>query len=77
MEETAAPARAQEAEQVLETLYRKYHWPEFIHPDPLEFLHRYPSLEDREIVGMIASCFALGRVDSILKTVEHIMETLG
>ena len=77
MEGTAAPAGVHEAEQVLGTLYRKYHRPEFIHPDPLEFLHRYPSLKDREIVGMIASCFALGRVDCILRTVEHILDTLG
>lgn len=58
-------------------LYARYHRAEYIHPDPLEFLHLYPAVEDREITGMIASCFALGRVELILKSVGGVLKTMG
>ncbi len=56
-----------------EALYRKFNRRELIHPDPLEFLYRYSSSADREIVGLIASSLAYGRVQQILKSVEKIL----
>jgi uncharacterized protein (TIGR02757 family) len=61
----------------LEELYTTYNRPEFIHPDPLEFLHRYPDIADREIVGLIASSLAYGRVAQILKSISCILEKMG
>ncbi len=61
---------------LLESIYSEYHKPCFIHPDPLEFLFRYPLSGDREIAGLIASSLATGRVMSILKIVEHILEKI-
>ena len=61
----------------LEELYTTYNRPEFIHPDPLEFLHRYPDIADREIVGIIASSLAYGRVAQILKSISCILEKMG
>ena len=61
----------------LEELYAAYNRPEFIHPDPLEFLHRYSEAFDREIVGIIASSLAYGRVEQILKGVSSILEVMG
>ena len=61
----------------LETVYTKYNRREFIHPDPLEFLWRYSSTEDREIVGLIASGLAYGRVAQILKSTEKVLDVLG
>ncbi len=58
---------------ILENIYQKYHKPEFIHPDPLEFVLRYKAAEDQEIAGLVAAAFATGRVASILKTVETIL----
>ena len=63
--------------QRLEWFYKKYNRREFVHPDPLEFLYRYQSLEDRELVGMIASALAYGRVAQILKSVSTILERMG
>lgn len=60
----------------LESLYRKYNSREYVHPDPLEFLYDYPELEDREIVGLIASSLAYGRVSQILKSVNFVLEKL-
>lgn len=47
-----------------------------MHPDPLEFLYNYEDPEDREIVGLIASCLAYGSVWQILKTVQTVLDRL-
>lgn len=61
----------------LENLYRKYNKPEFIHPDPLEFLSGYPDLPDREVVALIASSLAYGRVAQILRVVGEVLDSMG
>ncbi len=61
----------------LEQLYRFYHKAEYVHPDPLEFVWRYPSSADREVVGLIAAALAYGRVAQILKNVEVALAPLG
>ena len=48
-----------------------------MHPDPLEFLYNYDDPQDRELVGLIASCFAYGSVWQIIKTVQKILEQIG
>lgn len=58
---------------VFEKLYDKYNRPEFISPDPLQFLWYYNDSTDREIVGLIASSLAYGRVAQILKSVSSIL----
>ncbi|MBN1115221.1 MAG: TIGR02757 family protein [Oligoflexia bacterium] len=57
----------------LDKLYRLYNRREYIHPDPLEFLYNYDQAEDREIVAIIASCLAYGRVSQILKSVDSVL----
>ncbi len=34
--------RSERVAALLDDLFRRYHRPELIHPDPLEFLSRYP-----------------------------------
>jgi len=63
--------------ETLENLYRKLNRREFVHPDPLEFLYLYDDPEDREVVGLIASTLAYGRVKQILKSVSNVLERLG
>jgi len=65
------------ARERLEKTYREMNRPEFIHPDPLEFVWRYQSRADREIVGLIAACLAYGNVTQILKSVEKVLSTMG
>lgn len=60
----------------LEWLYCSYNRREFVHPDPLEFLYRYSNPLDREIVGLIASSLAYGRVNQILKSVERVLKCI-
>ena len=57
----------------LEDLYYKFNRRQYVHPDPLEFLYGYPDIKDREIVGLLASSLAYGRVAQILKSVSAVL----
>jgi len=59
-----------------ERFYEKYNRRRYVHPDPLEFLYRYPQVRDREIVGMIAASLAYGRVAQILKSVSRVLDAM-
>lgn len=60
----------------LDELYAQYNRRKFVHPDPLEFLYDYKDIRDREIVGLIASSLAYGRVAQILKSVSSVFERM-
>ncbi len=61
----------------LEEIYKKYNKRELVNPDPLVFLYNYKSNNDKEIVGLIASGLAYGRVAQILKSVKIVLDTMG
>ena len=61
----------------LDELFALYHHRAFVHPDPLEFLYDYTDLQDREIVALIASSLAYGRVAQILKSTSYVLQKLG
>jgi len=64
------------SKDILERLYEKYNRREFAHPDPIEFLYRYDDLSDREIVALIASSLAYGRVLQIIKSVSKVLNRM-
>jgi len=55
-----------------EDLFRRCNRRELVHPDPLEFLYCYGP-GDREIVALVASCLAYGRVKQILRSVADVL----
>ena len=61
----------------LDKLYEIYNRREFVHPDPLEFLYSYPDILERELVGLISSCLAYGRVAQILKSISIILAKMS
>ena len=61
----------------LDELYTTYNSRKWVHPDPLEYLYAYTDFKDREVIGMIASSLAYGRVAQILKSVAWVIEKLG
>ena len=61
---------------ILEALYGKYNRRELVHPDPLEVLYGYDDPLDREIVGLVASSLAYGRVAQILKSVAVVLDRM-
>ena len=60
----------------LDGLYFAYSRKELINPDPLWFLHECGA-PDREVVGLIASSLAYGRVAQIMKSIEFVLSRLG
>lgn len=62
---------------IFEELYFDYNKRSYVSPDPLQFLYDYNDLADREIVGLIASSLAYGRVAQILKSVQKVLAVLG
>jgi uncharacterized protein (TIGR02757 family) len=60
----------------LEKLYQRFNQPRYVHPDPIEFLFLYKDAKDREIVGLIASSLAYGRVKQILKSVSYVLDMM-
>ncbi len=71
-----APER-KKLERALENLYERYGWKRYVDPDPLVFLHDYPDVRDREIVGLIASSLAFGGVRQIMGSVEKVISPMG
>lgn len=63
--------------EMLEELYEVYNRRRFVHPDPLEFLYLYDDVRDCEIVGLIASSLAYGRVAQILRSVRDVLDGIG
>lgn len=49
----------------------------FLDSDPLLFPHRFRSAKDKEIVALIASVLAYGRVTHIKKSVEKVLAIMG
>jgi len=60
----------------LENLYSALNRREFVSPDPLQFLYEYDDPFDREVVGLIASSLAYGRVAQILNSVRKILDNM-
>lgn len=61
---------------VLETVYRRYNRREYVSPDPLQFLYDFPHPAERELVGLLASSLAYGRVAGILASVSSALERM-
>lgn len=61
----------------LDELYYRYNHKQYISPDPLEFVWLYNEPSEREIVGLIASALAYGRVAQIKKSVSGVLEKMG
>ena len=60
----------------LDRLYESFNAPDSAF-DPVQVVQRYPGVEDREIVGFIASAVAFGRVASVVNSTNAICEVLG
>ncbi|HET9795311.1 MAG TPA: TIGR02757 family protein [Thermoanaerobaculia bacterium] len=73
--ESIRARRERDLRETLESLYRRYE--RSTSPDPIALVRRYEAREDREVAGWIASAFAYGRVDQIIKDVRALLEALG
>lgn len=58
----------------LDAIYKKYHSLRFLGSDPLVCVHRFSQPLQIEIVGLLASCLAYGRVERIIYSIERILK---
>ncbi len=45
--------------------------------DPVGFVHRFTSVDDRELVALVAACIAFGNVRTIRLKLEDLLDRLG
>lgn len=62
--------------KLLEQIYSQYSKRELVFPDPVGFLYDFEAMKDKEIVGLIASALAYGRVQQINKSVAIVIEKM-
>ena len=58
----------------LDAIYKKYHSARFLNSDPLICVHRFDEPLQIEIVGLLASCLAYGRVERIIFSIDSILK---
>ncbi|NLP01059.1 MAG: TIGR02757 family protein [Fibrobacter sp.] len=51
---------------LLDSIYDRFHHPEYLKMDPLSCVHEFKTASDREIGGLIASVLAYGRAEIII-----------
>jgi uncharacterized protein (TIGR02757 family) len=61
----------------LEKIYRSYNKKSLIPPDPLQFVYQYKNPLDKELIALIASALAYGRVQHIQNSLTTLFTALG
>lgn len=61
----------------LERLYREFDYGARVARDAIEFPLRYPAPDDREVVALLTTCLAYGRVDLFSRQLEGVLRTMG
>jgi uncharacterized protein (TIGR02757 family) len=60
----------------LDTLYSEFNAGQSV-TDPVWMVHRFERTEDREVVAFIASALAFGRVQSVINSIEGMLQVMG
>ena len=60
----------------LDGLYESFNAPDSA-TDPIQIVRRWRAAEDREVVGLIASALAFGRVSSVLQSIERVLAPMA
>jgi len=61
----------------LERLYREFDYGARIARDAIEFPLRYPAPDDREVVALLTTCLAYGRVDLFSRALEGVLRVMA
>ena len=61
----------------LDDIYARFHKPEFMRMDPIEYVRKFREPRDIEIVGLLASSLAYGQVENIRKNIERVLSVTG
>ncbi len=69
--------KSSELRKYFDSIYLQWNQKEYISTDPLTTLFNYNSNSDIEIIGLIASSLAYGRVSQILKAIKIVSDQMG
>jgi len=62
-----------ELKPYLDEVCQKIETPEYIHDDPVQFMHAFETKQDREIAGFFSALMAWGRRDVVCRKVEELI----
>lgn len=62
--------------QYLEELENKYHRRDYLHSDPLEYVHRFSEFRDQEAVGLLCALLAYGNVRQIRASIKIVLDRI-
>ncbi|MCK5139762.1 MAG: TIGR02757 family protein [Thermodesulfovibrionia bacterium] len=62
---------------ILDSFYNEFNFKERLKHDPIEFPRRFSNPEDAEVAGILASCFAYGKVELFKPVIEKILKPGG
>lgn len=69
-------SRFDDLKQYLDTLNNQIESIDYIHSDPVQFMHAFSDKQDREIAGFFGALLAWGRRDIICNKVEELLERM-
>jgi uncharacterized protein (TIGR02757 family) len=62
---------------IIEAIYTRYHKPQYMELDPIEYVRAFSDPADMEIAGLLASSLAYGMVETIRSNVRSIFAITG
>lgn len=65
-----------ELKPFLDNLNDRIEIPEYIHSDPVQFMHAFDSKKDREIIGFLSALLAWGRRDIVCQKIEDLLQRM-
>ncbi|MBI1870256.1 MAG: TIGR02757 family protein [Chlamydiae bacterium] len=66
-----------ELKKYLDPFLKKFNYSKHLSQDPILFIHRYQEPRDQEVVALLASSLAYGRVEKILEFLERLFQIMG
>jgi uncharacterized protein (TIGR02757 family) len=63
--------------EILESIYSRYHKPQYLGLDPIQYVREFDRPLDMEIAGLVASALAYGRVETIRENIRRIFNVTG
>jgi uncharacterized protein (TIGR02757 family) len=63
--------------EILESIYTRFHEPQYLGLDPVQYVREFEQPLDIEIAGLLASSLAYGRVETIRENICRVLKVTG
>lgn len=72
-----SPAQLRRLKPYLDLCVQNLETPDYIHNDPVSFVHAFEQKDDQELAGFFAAIMAWGRRDIVLAKVQDLLERMN